>query len=115
MVSRVAVAAASSRAKSPVGIERFVRRNDRAPVIVCCAPTDSGKAAKQTVKTAMTTVTRMGLLTRFLFLLRQCERLSRDRQRAGAVVAGRVRFNRVSDRPVVDASGSARNGDPTDV
>ena len=34
IASRVAAAAASSRAKSPVGIERFVSRKESAPVIV---------------------------------------------------------------------------------
>jgi hypothetical protein len=42
IVSRVALAASSSRAKSPVGIDRFVSRKERAPVIVGCAPANEG-------------------------------------------------------------------------
>ena len=50
MVSRVAPAAASSRAKSPVGMDRFVSKNESAPVIVCCASAVEGKIAAEATK-----------------------------------------------------------------
>jgi hypothetical protein len=58
IVSRVALAAASSRAKSPVGIDRFVSRNERAPVIVGCAPAEEGRATEMTISALRTAAAR---------------------------------------------------------
>src|SRR4026209_2916505 len=100
MVSRVATAAASSRAKSPGGVERVGRRNDRAPVIVCCATAGNGKAVVQSMNAVAATTTGRGMITRLLLFLCQRERLPGDRQRSRAVVAGVVRRRREMHRDV---------------
>src|SRR5215510_12316475 len=95
IASRVAAAAASSRAKSPVGIERFVRRNERALVIVDWASAARGIAAVETTIAVSTIAMRWGIIPRFLLFLGDREGESHNCHRSRAVVAGVVRRHRV--------------------
>src|SRR6185436_17975916 len=102
------MAAASSRAKSPVGIERFVSKKDSPPVIVCCAAAGDGKAPAQIMNAETATTTRRRMITRLLFLLGHRERPPRNGQRSVAVAAGGICGHRETDGAVSSAGRSVR-------